>query len=204
VELKDKADQLVRTYSGGMKRRLEIARGLVHHPKVLFLDEPTLGLDPQTREHVWKYIQDLAKKKSITIVMTTHYMEEADALCDRIAIIDHGKIAAIGTPNQLKSRVGKETIVLRLKKPDREAISKAFPKSKQFNGTLVVPVKNASRDLKGVYNKAVKAGISFSEIEMRKPTLNDVFLNLTGREIRDENGSPKDAMKRHMRMRGRR
>ncbi len=206
VELRDKATNLVRTYSGGMKRRLEIARGLVHHPKILFLDEPTLGLDPQTREHVWKYIKQLAKEKRITIVMTTHYMEEADSLCDRIAIIDHGRIVAIGTPGKLKSGIGDETIVLKLEGngANEANILKAFPDAKRIDGELFVPVKNAERDMKIVYEKAKKAGIIFTGIGMRKPTLSDVFLHLTGNEIREENAGQKDAMKRHMMMRGRR
>jgi len=106
VELTDRKDDWVKTYSGGMRRRLELARGLMHHPKVLFLDEPTLGLDPQTREHIWKYIARLAKEERTTIVMTTHYMEEADLLCSRIGIMDHGKIVALGTPKKLKHEVG--------------------------------------------------------------------------------------------------
>jgi ABC-2 type transport system ATP-binding protein len=207
VELEDRADDFVRAYSGGMRRRLEIARGLVHHPKVLFLDEPTLGLDPQTRKHVWTYIQRLAKKKKITIVMTTHYMEEADALCDRVAIIDHGKIITMDTPKSLKSSIGKETITLKLKHRGdgvRGKVKKAFPNANILDGTIYVPVKNAESQMKSVYENAKKAGIRFTEIGMKKPTLNDVFLHLTGREIREERANSKDAMKNHMRMRGRR
>src|SRR5512144_1912828 len=106
VDLVDRRHSIVMTFSGGMKRRLEIARGLLHHPAVLFLDEPTLGLDPQTRNHLWQYIATLAKEKGITIILTTQYMEEADRLCDRIAIIDHGRIIAIDTPKNLKDGLG--------------------------------------------------------------------------------------------------
>jgi len=106
VELKDKANVLVENYSGGMKRRLEIARGLMHHPEVVFLDEPTLGLDPQTRRHIWEYIRELNEKENITIILTTHYIEEADYLCDRVAIIDYGKIVALDAPKNLKDSIG--------------------------------------------------------------------------------------------------
>ena len=104
VELWDRKDNLVKTFSGGMKRRLEIARGLLHHPKILFLDEPTLGLDPQTRNHMWQYVQDLSKKEGMTVFFTTHYMEEAERIAKRIAVIDHGKIIATGNPTELKKQ----------------------------------------------------------------------------------------------------
>ncbi|MCD4739957.1 ATP-binding cassette domain-containing protein [archaeon] len=110
VDLIDKKDVPVKNYSGGMKRRLEIARGLLHKPKVLFLDEPTLGLDPQTRRYLWEYIQNMNKKDDVTIMLTTHYMEEADELCDRIAIIDHGKIVALDSPKNLKKKNKAETL----------------------------------------------------------------------------------------------
>ena len=106
---------MVKKYSGGMRRRLEIARGLMHHPEILFLDEPTLGLDPQTREHIWEYIRKLATEKKITIIITTHYMDEADRLCNRLAIIDRGKIVALGSPEQLKKDLGGDIIRIRIK-----------------------------------------------------------------------------------------
>src|SRR5206468_4340946 len=111
VELADRANSLVKTFSGGMKRRLEIARGVLHHPQVLFLDEPTLGLDPQTRKHIWDYLQELRRREGVTLFMTTHYMDEAE-FCDRIAIIDRGKIVALGTPAELKSRIGGDGVTL--------------------------------------------------------------------------------------------
>src|SRR5208337_1656487 len=120
VELFDRRNDIVKTFSGGMRRRLEIARGLLHHPAVLFLDEPTLGLDPQTRNHLWEYIETLAKEKNITIILTTHYMEEADRLCNRIAIIDHGKIIALDTPDRLKDSIGGDVVTIR--SPDPAAV----------------------------------------------------------------------------------
>src|SRR3989304_1357491 len=119
VELDERADDLLRTYSGGMRRRLELARGLIHYPKVLFLDEPTIGLDPQTRKHVWEYMRKLKAEHGITVVMTTNYMEEADSLCDRIAIIDHGRIIATGTPAELKDSLGGDIVVIRTPDTDR-------------------------------------------------------------------------------------
>jgi ABC-2 type transport system ATP-binding protein len=207
VELKDKADSLVRTYSGGMKRRLEIGRGLVHYPKVLFLDEPTLGLDPQTREHIWEYIKELAARERMTILMTTHYMEEAEMLCTRIAIIDRGKIIALGTPGELKAMLGGETVVLKVKDGDEPAvqdkIATAFPHAKCFDGRMVLSVKSAERELRGIFEDAKKACIEIEEASMRRPTLNDVFLKLTGREIRDEKAGTADLMRAHVQRHGR-
>lgn len=124
VGLQNRANSLVKTYSGGMRRRLELARGLMHHPKILFLDEPTLGLDPQTREHIWDYIKKLSKEEKITIVLTTHYMEEADLLCDRIAIIDSGKIVVLDSSKKLKNKVGEDIIVIKMDNPDISAFKK--------------------------------------------------------------------------------
>jgi len=122
VELKDKADNVVKSYSGGMKRRLEIARGLMHHPKVLFLDEPTIGLDPQTRRRIWNYIKDLNKKENITLILTTHYMDEADVLCDEVAIIDNGKIVALDSPENLKKKIGSGEPIMVPKLPTLEDV----------------------------------------------------------------------------------
>jgi ABC-2 type transport system ATP-binding protein len=197
VELKDRADSLVRTYSGGMRRRLEIARGLIHYPKVLFLDEPTLGLDPQTREHVWEYIKELAKREKITIVLTTHYMEEADLLCDRVAIIDHGKIIACDTPSNLKNSLGGDSIVLSVS--DIVNARKVFPDSKEFDGKIILSVKNAEKEIAKILDKAGKNKLEILEANIRKPSLNDVFLHLTGREIREEAASFKDKLRQRFR-----
>ena len=106
VDLQDRANDVVKKYSGGMRRRLELARGLLHNPRILFLDEPTLGLDPQTREHIWAYIENLVKSEKVSVIITTHYMDEADRLCNRVAIIDHGQVSALDSPGALKSKVG--------------------------------------------------------------------------------------------------
>jgi ABC-2 type transport system ATP-binding protein len=200
VELKDRANDLVRTYSGGMRRRLEIARGLIHYPKVLFLDEPTIGLDPQTREHIWNYITELAKVEKITIVLTTHYMEEAEALCNRIAIIDNGKIIVMGTPDQLKKSVGGDSIILAVS--DLAKAKKAFPNAREFDGKLAIAVKSAEVEIKKVFDAASKAGVEILEANIRKPTLNDVFLRLTGKEIRDEKADSKSHLMDHARRMG--
>jgi ABC-2 type transport system ATP-binding protein len=197
VELKDRADNIVKTYSSGMKRRLEIARGLIHYPKILFLDEPTLGLDPQTREHVWEYIKQLAEKEKITVVLTTHYMEEADLLCNRIAIIDHGKIIALDTPINLKNSLGGDSIILKVS--NTEKATKIFSNSKEFDGKIALSVKNAEKEIAKILYKARKNKIKILEAEIRKPSLNNVFLHLTGREIREEVASSKDQLRQRFR-----
>jgi ABC-2 type transport system ATP-binding protein len=200
VELKDRSKDIVRTYSGGMRRRLEIARGLIHYPKVLFLDEPTLGLDPQTREHIWNYITELAKFEKITIVLTTHYMEEAEMLCNRVAIIDYGKIISLGTPAQLKKSVGGDSIILAVS--DLQKAKQAFPGAKEFNGKLAIAVKNAEMEINRVFDTAAKSGVRVLEANIRKSTLNDVFLRLTGREIREERADGKEQLRDHARGHG--
>jgi len=192
VELEDKADLLMRTYSGGMRRRLEIARGLIHYPKVLFLDEPTIGLDPQTREHIWTYISALSKRENITMILTTHYMEEADKLCDRIAIIDYGKIIALDEPKRLKE--GLEGDVVSVK---AELVKGLAEKLKQLNlvkdikesdGELKLVVKNGGAIVPRVVEVAASLGVHIESMSIREPTLEDVFLHFTGREIRGESG----------------
>jgi len=200
VELRDRAKDLVRTYSGGMRRRLEIARGLIHYPVILFLDEPTLGLDPQTRKHIWDYIKGLAKREHITVVLTTHYMEEAELLCDRIAIIDHGEIISLDTPEHLKESIGGDSIVLAVS--DIRKAKEAFPGAKEFDGKIALAVKNAEKEIGKVFTTAERAGVEILEANIRKPTLNDVFLHLTGREIREEKLDGKEAMRNHMKRHG--
>lgn len=202
VDLWDRKDDMIRTFSGGMKRRLEIARGLLHYPKVLFLDEPTIGLDPQTRAHLWEYILRLKREKEMSIFMTTHYMNEAEA-CDRIAIIDHGKIVALDTPEALKKSIGGDIITMRsneLRTLKDEIVSRYGVEIKEVEGTISIEVENGETFLPKLFNELHS---SISSIELRKPTLDDVFLSITGRNIREEEASAKDRQREIMRMRRR-
>lgn len=188
VELEDKADLLMRTYSGGMRRRLEIARGLIHYPKALFLDEPTIGLDPQTREHIWSYILELSKRENITMILTTHYMEEADRLCNRVAIIDYGKIIALGEPRRLKEGLEGDLISVRTSavKELAEKLNemKLVRDLKQMDGELKLVVRNGNATIPRIVEIAGSLGIHIESMSIREPTLEDVFLHFTGREIR--------------------
>lgn len=269
VQLTERADDLVKTYSGGMKRRLEIARGLLHYPKVLFLDEPTLGLDPQTRRAIWDHIQRLNREEKVTIILTTHYTEEADYLCDRIQIIDFGKIVALDTPSKLKARLEGDIVSLVFK--DSKAIMKIRPLLKEKDwirrvdvvagdnnqavmghmmmrgisgggdmGGMVpgmnvgasgsgrrrpehlqhMPVQSmAGHDSQSSHDGGQKqlnllvdegghripeivklvdrTGVILESVELHKPTLDDVFLSVTGRKIRDERGSFMETIRRH-------
>jgi len=184
VDLKQRADDITRTYSGGMRRRLELARGLLHRPAVLFLDEPTLGLDPQTRARLWEYIKKTAQAEQTTIVLTTHYMEEAEQVCDRVGIIDHGRIIALDTPQKLKETMGGEMIVVRAEKQPLEKIL-ALPyvsEVRENDGALEIITKEAHRRLPKILSLLKDVHC----VEMRVPTLNDVFIKLTGRDIRDD------------------
>ncbi len=275
VQLADRADNLVKVYSGGMKRRLEIARGLLHHPKVLFLDEPTLGLDPQTRRSIWEHILRLNQEKNITIILTTHYTEEADYLCKRILIIDFGKVVVLDAPDNLKARLEGDVVTLLFK--DSAAIETFRPllenkdwirrinvvasgnnyaaisrmmqatptqsnsmgmdgtmpqmtpmnvkehesgpehaqqkpeqseadKSIQFGGEtcskcLNLLVDNGGHRIPEIVKLAEEANVVLESVELRKPTLDDVFLSVTGRNIREEEGSIIDMVRRHRIMR---
>jgi ABC-2 type transport system ATP-binding protein len=186
VGLTERRHDQVKTYSGGMRRRLEIARGLLHKPKVMFLDEPTLGLDPASRESMWKYVRRLVEEEKVTIILTTHYMEEADMLCDRIAIIDKGRIVALDTPAKLKAGLGGDIVRIKTKKFMQQDIDKIrqfsfVHKLEQSDGFLVLSVDNAKRDLP-VLLKNVEA----ESAEFTSPTLNDVFIQLTGRNTDKE------------------
>jgi ABC-2 type transport system ATP-binding protein len=192
VELEDRANDLLRTYSGGMRRRLEIGRGLIHYPKVLFLDEPTVGLDPQTRDHIWHYIRELKQVHDITVVLTTHYMDEADRLSDRIAIMDHGKIVILDTPPKLKETLEGDVVVVRAN--NIHALSDLVSKSlglenKQIvDGALEVTVRNGKSAMPRIMELATQNKIYVESILLREPNLEDVFLHYTGRTIRDDTG----------------
>ena len=202
MELWDRRKDKIRTYSGGMKRRLEIARGLVHLPQVLFLDEPTLGLDPQTRNRIWEYILGLREKEGLTIFLTTHYMDEAEH-SDRIAVIDNGKIVAMDTPNALKSQVSGDTVTVSSDNNDLVG--------KELREKYSIP----SAISNGAVNFRVPSGEEFipqfvqgfdgnlQSIGLRRPTLEDVFLHVTGRQIRDERVDEQTLMRQAMRARHR-
>ena len=201
VGLEDKAKLQIKTYSGGMKRRLEIARGLMHHPKILFLDEPTLGLDPQTRRSIWDYIQKLNEHEGLTIILTTHYMEEADYLCDRIAIIDHGKIIALDTPENMKNSMGGDILKLETKESDNlDKILKFdwIKNKKKFEGYLNVTVEDGGSAIPDILKASSEAGIKIDAVHMIRPSLEDVFIHYTGRTIREQEADTADQMKSMM------
>jgi len=198
VELEDRADDLMRTYSGGMRRRLELARGLIHYPKVLFLDEPTLGLDPQTRDHVWKYIRELKEAHDITVVLTTHYMDEADRLSDRIAIMDYGKIIALDTPAKLKETLEGDVVIIRANNPNAVLSlvteKMGLPQAHIVNGNVEVTVKNWKSMLPRIVETATHNNIFVESISLREPNLEDVFLHYTGRTIRADSSRERHGM----------
>jgi ABC-2 type transport system ATP-binding protein len=189
VGLTERKDDQVKKYSGGMRRRLEIARGLLHKPKVIFLDEPTLGLDPGSRETMWEYIQRLVEEEKITIILTTHYMEEADLLCDRIGIIDKGKIIALDSPLKLKESIGGDSIKIQVR-PDSNlnfAALKRFDfirkvESVSDGRVIILSVCDAIHNLPML----LKYANNVDSVEYSIPTLNDVFLQLTGRHMAKE------------------
>jgi len=198
VELQDRRKNKITTYSGGMKRRLELARGLLHHPKVLFLDEPTLGLDPQTRRHIWQHVLALRQQEDLTIFLTTHYMDEAE-YCDRIAIIDHGRIVALDTPDNLKDSLGGDVVTLEAE-DSQEAVAELkerYSLSPEVdNGMVTFSVPRGDTFLPE-FVRGFRSGLA--SISVRRPTLDDVFLKLTGHAIRDREASDWDQMKSMMR-----
>jgi ABC-2 type transport system ATP-binding protein len=197
VELNNRKDQLVKNFSGGMKRRLEIARGLLHEPSILFLDEPTLGLDPQTRNHLWDYIRDMNREKKVTIILTTHYMDEAEKLSDRVAIIDMGKIIALDTPSALKERLGGS--VIRIESNESSKVKEKLMKLdwlsnlRVHNGFVDVTLNNAEKRIAELIK--ILNEIHIDSVSLQIPTLEDVFLSYTGKTIREEEASAKDRIR---------
>jgi ABC-2 type transport system ATP-binding protein len=194
VGLWDRRDSLVMTYSGGMKRRLEIARGLLHAPRVLFLDEPTVGLDPQTRASIWDYINELKRREDITIFLTTHYMDEAEN-CDRIAIIDHGQIVAIDTPEALKASVGKDRVQIHTA-DDPAAIaglrSEFGIEAAMHEGAVTFSVTSGEQFVPRLFSGL---SVPIKSVSVSRPTLDDVFMSYTGTTIRDAEASGTDQMR---------
>ncbi|MDA4113455.1 MAG: ATP-binding cassette domain-containing protein [Thaumarchaeota archaeon] len=206
VELQEAADRKVSTYSGGMRRRLELACGLINYPKLLFMDEPTLGLDVQTRAAVWKYIRTLKEEYHMTLFLTTHYLEEADSLCDRIAIIDHGHIIKVGSPDELKASIGGDVIVVGVKESEPD-ISKEIAQI-----SLVKDVKKNGNDYRIKADQGEEAsplimdlvrskGLHVVKISLTKPTLDEAYLEFTGRSLREEESNKMAAMTQRITMR---
>ena len=209
VELTEFKDKKVQTYSGGMRRRLELAGGLINRPKVLFLDEPTLGLDVQTRAATWNYIKTLKKEYGMTLFMTTHYLEEADSLCDRIAIIDHGKIIVVGTPTELKDSLGGDIITLSIEKDvDITDLIRGIVHVKEVkndNGSYMIKSESGEVAAPLIIEALRKANHVVTRLSLTKPTLNEVYLQYTGKSMRDAADESGDsAMARRMIAMGRR
>jgi ABC-2 type transport system ATP-binding protein len=205
VELTDKAGTLVEKYSGGMKRRLEIARGLTHRPKVLFLDEPTLGLDAQTRRHIWDYVRRLNQEAGVTIILTTHYMEEADFLCDRVAIMDHGAFVALDTPARLKDVLGGDVVSLELEGDPAAFVAELgrldwIKRSKSHGGVLSLTMEKGERRIPELVVLAREKGAGVGCVSLHKPSLEDVFLHFTGRTIREQEASQAERNRAHLMM----
>lgn len=203
--LADAANRRVETYSGGMRKRLELAEGLIHYPKVLFLDEPTLGLDVQTRVMMWDYIRKLRDEQKITMFLTTHYMEEADALCDRIAIIDFGKIIALDAPHELKQSLGGDIIEIALDNnsldiTDSLASLPSVKEVKNRNGVYRIKVVRGEEALPNIIERVLQKKIKISRVSLTEPTLDQVYLEYTGRTLRETEGSREETwrMRRHM------
>lgn len=205
VDLHAKVDQRVNTFSGGMRRRLEIARGLLHHPAVLFLDEPTIGLDPQTRRLIWQYLLKLRSQKTVTMFMTTHYMDEAEH-CDRIAIVDHGKVVALDTPLALKALVGGDIVAIRtsdngLAADKLDAIPNIATRTGP-DGQLIVETAHGERFIPEMMAKLGDGDgrVEVLSVNLSRPTLEDVFVKLTGHEIRSQGADALQGMRMGARM----
>ncbi len=211
VSLAERARDLVETYSGGMRKRLDIACGLIHRPRILFLDEPTLGLDIQTRREIWKYINKLRAAHKMTIFLTTHYMDEADALCDRIAIIDKGAIVVLDTPAGLKSSLGSEIIEFKLTMGGRNDIAGALelirrlPCIKKISETghrsYSAAVTNGATAMPVLFEALKKSKVRICSILLKQPSFDDVFLHYTGREMREHGGGLNEAVRSRIIMR---
>ena len=201
VGLSERQHDLVMKYSGGMKRRLEIVRGILHHPQILFLDEPTIGLDPQTRKLIWAYIAEIRLQQNLTVFLTTHYLEEAE-ICDQIAIIDQGMIIALDTPARLKQKVGGDVITLRTENniAVRDIIREGFRIEVLIEANeLRIQVANCATFLPQLFETL---GSKIIAVDIKKPTLEDVFIKLTGREIREAENNEAEKLRNVVNSRG--
>lgn len=204
VDLKEAADRYVRGYSGGMRKRLELIIGLVHDPKILFLDEPTLGLDVTTRSQMWDYVRQIQEKLNVTIILTSHYLEEVDALADRISIIDHGKVLVTGTSNELKAKLRGDIIQMTFRTQGDEDIIKKYPHVIEIkdNGpnSVRMKVQNSDEELPDIIRYISENKLAVTKMTVQKPSLDEVFLEYTGKDIRVEEG-PGDFRKTMFNMR---
>ena len=208
VNLKDAANRNVNTYSGGMRKRLELIIGLIHEPKILFLDEPTLGLDIQTRSVIWDYLKNLNKEKGLTIFITTHYLEEADYLCDRIGIIDNGKILTVDSPVNLKNQLGGDIIDLKLDLNETERIHELnnldfVKKIDVMDKNIRIRVEKGEIALPLIIESLNSKGIMVTSVSLDKPSLDEVFLEYTGRSLRDAESEKSDSFKMYFARRSR-
>ncbi len=195
-DLYDRRGDLTATFSGGMLKRLDIAEALIHHPQILFLDEPTLGLDVQTRQAIWRYIERLREEEGMTIFVTTHYMEEADALCDQVAIIDHGRIMALDTPGALKARIGGDLVTVRFAGDVGKVdvlldVIRGLPRVREVNAGedgihRIVVEQHGDQLVPEIVRVADEHGVEVQSIRLKRPTLDDVYLHFTGHAMRDE------------------
>ena len=206
VELTKFKGKTVSTYSGGMRRRLELACGLINRPALFFLDEPTLGLDVQTRTATWNYIKLLKKENDMTVFLTTHYLEEADNLCDRIAIIDQGKIVKLDTPEALKESIGGDILNVTTKADDKDVsgVLSTIPRVKEvkkLESTYRVKVEMGEETAPLVLSTLMKEGVTITKLSLSKPTLDEVYLEYTGKTMREEEGSQESFRSRRMTMR---
>ena len=198
IDIGDALDRLTETYSGGMKRRLDLAMAMVHQPRVLFLDEPTTGLDPLSRKNVWAQIRKINREQGVTVFLTTQYLEEVDVLADRVSIIDDGKIVVEGTPAELKRSVGSDIIVLKVRGDSSQAqkVIESVPdvdKVQVFSNEVAVSVSNGAAMISKVALAMEKAGLEIDEITLRTPTLDDVFLQVTGARIEERHQDQREA-----------
>jgi len=202
IGLTDAANRMVKTYSGGMRKRLELAEGLVHHPRVLFLDEPTLGLDVQTRAAIWEHIQDLKAKHNTTIFLTTHYLEEADALCDRIGIIDHGKIVALDSPRTLKAGLGGDVIEIVIEESADYSESMSSVEGvidvRLADGMYRIKANNGEEIAPSILRSLWDSGATVKSVNISHPNLDQVFMEYTGRSLRDAMQSSTQGMGKRM------
>jgi ABC-2 type transport system ATP-binding protein len=193
MQLADAKDRQAKTYSGGMRRRLELAVGLVHRPKILFLDEPTLGLDPQGRAGFWGFVQKLRQETGLTVFVTTHYLDEADQMCDRIAIIDHGKIVAFGSPNELKDKLGGDVVTLKTAPdaPSMTEVLRALPGVRSITSqdhSYRVKCQSGETFVPLAVGACARGGAGVTGVTVKRPSLDEVFLDFTGREFREDEG----------------